>query len=238
MHAARTTTAIRPNQPSLSGSRAIVCLSPDLKPEWLPQLATAKLRTLGVTVTGAMPYFPARTRRASKLVDRHNGLTCGGPIGLLDLAAMRQHAQAAAATQWWLWHQVVAGTRPACPFWYFVDRHRTDPRRYPLARAQADYTTQPRIIAMTAHNARPDTRIPVPTAALESFQAGYNTHLSMAVLAAVPADGVATTYGAHGGWLTCTSERLTDQLAYLQAANAHIDGLGKNLQLIAMAIHR
>ena len=237
MSAART-TAVRPDQSRMSGTRTIVCLSPDLKPAWLPQLATAKLRTLGFGVTGPVPYFPARTRRAGKLIDRCNGLTSGGPIGLLDLTAMRQQAQAAAAAQWWLWRQVVADTKPADPFWHFVDRHRADPRRYPLTQAKAEYLAQPRVLVMTIHNARPDTRIPLPTAALESFQAGYTAHLSMAMLAAVPADGVATTYGAYGGWLTCASERLTDQLAYLQAANAHIDGLGTNVQLIAMAINR
>jgi hypothetical protein len=229
------TTANRPARPPVSGSRTIVCLPPDTDPQLLPHLATAKLRMHGFTVNGVVPHFPARTRRASKLVDRWHGLTSGGPIRLLDLTAMRHHAQAAAGGQWLLWRQVVADTRPAHPFWHFTDRHRADPRGYPLTRAQADYTAQPRVLAMTAHNARPDTTIKVPTATLEASQAGYNTYLSLAVLAVVPADGVATT---HGGWLTCTSERLADQLAYLGAANAHIDGLHPNLQLIAMAINR
>jgi CheY-like chemotaxis protein len=232
------TTANRPVRPPVSVSRTIVCLPPDTDPKLLPQLATAKLRMHGFTVNGVVPHFPARTRRASKLVDRRHGLTSGGPIRLLDLTAMRRNAQAAAWAQWMLWRQVVADTRPANPFWQFADRHRADPRRYPVARAQVDYAAQPRVLAMTAHNARPDTTVQVPTAALEAFQAGLNTYLSLAVLAVVPADGVATTHGAHGGWLTCTSERLADQLAYLQAANAHIDGLHPNLQLIAMTINR
>lgn len=237
MHAAHT-TANRPVRSETSVSRTVVCLPPDIDPKLLPQLASAKLRMHGLIANGVLPHFPARTRRASKLVDRWNGLTSGGPIRLLDLAAMRRSAQAAAAAQWLLWHQVVADTRPAHPFWHFADRYRADPRRYPLARAQADYTAQPRVLAMTAHNARPDTLIKVPTVALEAFQAGFNTYISLAVLAVVPADGVATTNGAHGGWLTCPSERLADQLAYLQAANAHIDGLNPNLQLIAMAVNR
>lgn len=234
MLAART-TAVRPAPLATSTACAVVCLSPDIEPGLLPTLATAKLRTHGFTAAGLVPHFPARTRRASKLVDRHHGFTSGGPIRLLDLAAMRDHAQAAATGQWLLWREVVADTRPADPFWVFVNRHRADPRRYPLATAQADYTAQPRVLAMTAHNARPDTRIKVPTAQLEIFQAGYPTFLNLAVLAVVPADGVATTYG---DWLTCASEHVTDQLAYLQAANAHIDGLDPDVQLVAMAIRR
>lgn len=238
MHPAHT-TANRPAHPRVNVARTIVCLPPDTDPKLLPELATAKLRMHGFIPNGAVPHFPARTRRASNLVDRWHGLTSGGPIRLLDLTAMRRHAQDAAWAQWLLWQQVVADTSPAKPFWHYTDRHRADPPGYPLARAQAEYTAQPRVLAMTAHNARPDTAtLQVPTAALEAFQAGLNTYLSLAVLAVVPADGVATTHGAHGGWLTCTSARLADQLAYLQAANAHIDGLHPNQQLIAMTINR
>jgi hypothetical protein len=106
MHAAHG----QATRPRVSVSRTIVCLPPDSPPQLLPELATAKLGMCGVTATGVLPHFPARTRRASKLVDRWNGLTSGGPIRLLDLAAMRRAAQAAAFSQWMLWHQVVAGT--------------------------------------------------------------------------------------------------------------------------------
>ncbi|MEJ3741809.1 hypothetical protein WEI85_00705 [Actinomycetes bacterium KLBMP 9797] len=226
------------NRPRVSVSRTIVCLPPDTDPRLLPELATAKLGMRGLNANGVVPHFPARTRRASKLVDRWHGLTSGGPIRLLDLAAMRRNAQSAAAAQWMLWHQVVAGTRPANPFWCLVDRHRAEPRRYPLARAQAEYAAQPRVLAMAAYNARPDRWVELPTAMLEAFQAGYNTFVNLALLAVVPADGVATAYGEHGGWLTCTSERLADQLSYLAAANAHINGLNPNVQLVAMAVNR
>jgi len=234
MHAAHTRAA----RPRVSVSRTIVCLPPDSSPRLLPELATAKLRMRGLTANGVVPHFPARTRRTSKLVDRWDGLTSGGPIRLLDLAAMRRNAQAAAAAQWMLWHRVVAGTGPANPFWCYVDKHRTDPRRHPLDRAQTEYAAQPRVLAMAAYNARPDRLVELPTAGLEAFQAGYNTFVNLAVLAVVPADGVATAHGEHGGWLTCTSERLADQLAYLDAANAHINGLHPSTQLVAMAVTR
>jgi hypothetical protein len=71
---------------------------------------------------------------------------------------------------------------------------------------------------MTAHNDLPDRRVELPISALEAFQAGYGAYISICALTAVPADAVAPTYGAHGGWLSPTSERLADQLAYLRAA--------------------
>jgi hypothetical protein len=77
--------------------------------------------------------------RTSRLGDCWNGLTSGGPLRLLGLAAMRRNAAAAAAATWWLWNEVVRGTRPAQPFWQFADRHDADPDNYPLTRAQAEY---------------------------------------------------------------------------------------------------
>jgi hypothetical protein len=212
----------------------VVGLAPDIDPRLLAVLAATKLRMRGMTADGAIPHFVARSRRTSKLIDRWHGFTSGGPIRLLDLDRMRRAAAAAAAGQWQLWHQVTAGTKPAQPYWTFADRHHADPDRYPLPRAQADYLAQPRVIAMTVVNALPHRVCDLPTAALEAFQAGYGTYLNLAWLAAVPADGLAPAYG--DGWLTATSERLTDQLAYLQAANHHLAGLHPGVQLAAMAI--
>jgi hypothetical protein len=42
---------------------------------------------------------------------------------------MRLRARAQAATQWLIWHQAVAGTQPAQPFWAFAQRHRDEPRQ-------------------------------------------------------------------------------------------------------------
>jgi hypothetical protein len=130
----------------------------------------------------------------------------------------------------------VAGTKPAQPRWFFTDRHTSDPHRYPLDKATADYWAQPRIIAMATYNAMPYRRGELPTTALEAFQAGHGTYTNLAWLAAVPADGVAPAYGEHGGWLTARSDRLADQLGYLQAANAHLSGLHPSLHLVCMAI--
>jgi hypothetical protein len=214
----------------------VVCLPPHTEPRLLPELAHTTLAVHGLTAHGVTPHFIAGTRRAGKLIDRWHGLTSGGPIKLLDLDRMRRHAAAAAAAQWLLWHRVVVGTRPAQPFWSFLDRHRADPRRYPLDRAQGEYAAQPRILAMATFNALPRKPCELPTATLEAFQAGQATYINLAWLAAVPADGLAPAHGEQGGWLTTRSERLTDQLTYLHAANAHLTRLHPSVQLAALAV--
>ncbi|GAA0911509.1 hypothetical protein [Virgisporangium aurantiacum] len=237
----RTLTSA-PNWNSVRRTRqvrtVVVCLPPDTDPRRLPELAATRLRLHSLTANGTVQHFVARTRRTSKLIDCWQGVTSGGPIRLLDLAAMRHQAAAAASARWQLWQHVTAGTRPAQPFWQFLDRHRADPDRYPLERAQSEYISQPRVLAMKVHNAMPNRICELPTGSLEIFQAGPGTYVSVAALAAVPADGLAALHGSHtgDGYLTTASERLADQLTYLQAANAHIDGLHPNQPLAAMAI--
>ena len=231
-----------PNWNSIRRNRqvrtVVVCLPSDTDPRLLPELAATRLRMYGLTANGTVQHFVAGTRRTSKLIDCWHGVTAGGPIRLLDLAAMRRHAAAAASAQWQMWQHVTAGTRPAQPFWSFLDRHRENQDRYPLARAQSEYSSQPRVLAMNVYNAMPNRICELPTASLEVFQAGHGTYVNVATLAAVPADGLAALHGANpsDGYLTTTSERLADQLTFLQAANAHIDGLHPNHQLAAMAI--
>ena len=72
----------------------------------------------------------------------------------------------------------------------------------------------------------------LPTAAVEAFQAGHQTFVNLAWLAAVPGDGVVP---ATGGWLTPASGRLVDVLAFLTAANAHLDERPAGAGLIAVA---
>lgn len=227
-----------PNWNSIRRNRqvrtVVVCLPPDTDPRRLPELAAARLRMHHLTANGAIQHFAAGTCRTSKLIDCWRGVTSGGPIRRLDLAAMRRNAAAAASARWLLWQHVTAGTRPAQPFWSFVDRHHENPDRYPLARAQSEYRSQPRVLAMNVYNAMPNRIGELPTASLEIFQAGHGTYVNVADLAAVPADGLAALHGV--GYLTTTSERLADQLTYLRAANAHIDGLHPNHSLAAMAI--
>jgi hypothetical protein len=107
-------------------------------------MATTKLGMRHLTANGKVQHVRTRSMRASKLVDRWDGYSSGGPIKLLDLDGMRRTAAANAAAHWQLWHQVVTGTKPARPCWSFADKHRADPHRYPLPRAQGEYVAQPR----------------------------------------------------------------------------------------------
>jgi hypothetical protein len=172
----------------------------------------------GYSGLGPVSLFPAATRRTRRLMDFCKGRTSGGPIGLLDLAHMRAGATAAAVGTWQHWDYIVAGTPLARSFWMFLDRHRADVNRYPLAQAQHDYLTQPRIIAMRAFNALPHGAA-LPTSELEAFQAGLNTYATLGQLAAVVADGVVA---ADGVFLTPVSTRLDDQLTFLHHANHHL----------------
>ncbi|MEU7874282.1 hypothetical protein [Dactylosporangium sp. NPDC049140] len=234
MRVLRTTSTgtSRLHLPTRSMGIAVVCLPAGTQPTALAAQATATLAARGLATHGVLPHFDTRTRRTSKLLDRWNGLTSGGPIVLLDLHRMRTRAVAGAAAEWLLWQQVVAGTRPAQPFWAFTDRHAADPHRYPLATAQGDYLSQPRVLAMAAHNAIPGQPVPLPTSALEAFQAGYGTYVNLAWLVAVPGDGLAPQ---PGGWLTTRSQRLADLLDYLTAANAHLAQLPRDAHLVAVA---
>lgn len=238
MRLSRTPCTGQPRMP-VSGRPVrtiVVCLPANIAAATLRQCAITAVLDRGVFtaehIAGVLPHFTARTRRASKLVDRWHGRTCGGPIRLLDLDAMRRTAVAAAAAQWLLWDQVVKGTKPANPFWWYVDKHTTDSARYPIERARADYLAQPRILAMHAHNALPGQPAPLPTPAVEALQAGYPTYLNTAWLAAVPVDGLVPV---SGGWLSSRSHRLADQLDYLAAANAHLAGLSPDSHLVAVA---
>jgi len=212
---------------------AVVCLPPTTPATALGTGAAAALAAHGVSSSGLLPHFHTHTRRAGKLVDRWNGRTSGGPIKLLDLDGMRTSAAAGATAQWMLWQQVVAGTRPAQPFWAFADRYTSDPNRYPhLRRAQHEYLSQPRVLAMSAHNAVADQSHQLPTSKLEAFQAGHGTYVNLAWLSAVPGDGLAAQ---HGDWLTCRTARLADVLEYLHAAHAHLAQLPRDARLVALA---
>jgi hypothetical protein len=215
-------------------STVVVCLRADSDLRQLPKLAAAALHRCGTTPQGRQLHFVAGTRRSRLLLERRHGMTCGGPIRLLDLDATRRHGGNAAAAQWQTWRHVVASTRPAQSFRHFTDRCHDDPDGYCLERARADYLAQPRVIAMSVHNAMPRRRCTLPAGALEAFQAGYGTYSRLGWLAAVPADGLLRLDGDQLS--TAASVHLVDQVAYLQAANTYLDALPPDVYLIASTV--
>jgi hypothetical protein len=208
----------------------VICLREELDPAQLHHAAVEAVSQFGLTTAGATAcaltqHFlahqpqPRRRRRPAPptaLLAPHGVTAAGGPVTMLNLGAMRDTAWSAALAYWQVWHQVVAGTPVAKPWWVFYDRHQADPDRNTVARAQLDYRSQPRVQAMAAFNAVPGRWIHLDTASLEALQAGQTTFANLAAAAAVPADLLIT----DGTLLACRQERLTDQLDYLQAANA------------------
>ncbi|GAA4731878.1 hypothetical protein [Phytohabitans rumicis] len=224
----------------------VVCVPAATAVDDLADVAGARLAALGLTPVGPVDHFVTQPGPAPRRFIRRQrrpapALTFGGPICQLDLAGMRHAAAAHAADLWQLWQHVVAKTPPARPYWTFEDRHHEDPDRWPLARAEQAYTSQPRYQAMAVYNAAVHPAHQLSTEHLEAFQAGADAYTRLAALAAVPADAVATVPAdavavASGppGWFTPTSARLNDLVEYLRLANRLLDSLPPNVRLAAL----
>jgi hypothetical protein len=211
----------------------IVCLPQDTPTDQLAATAVARLGSTPWISAGIAGHFPIHTRwRRGSLVQPWRDTAAGGPVRLLDLDTMRTTDRDACWHRWHIWQQVVAGTRPAQPYWHFTDRHRAEPDRYSLAKAQQHYLAQPRIAVMRTYNALPNKVTALPTSHLEAFQTGPHAYAHLGLLAAVPRDGVVTLDGGH---LACTSGRLADQLSYLASAQRHLSSLTSRDRLVALA---
>ena len=212
----------------------VVCLSKATLTELLAATAIARLASSNPPIQASPAgHFPVTTRlRRGRLVQPWHDTAAGGPIRLLDLDAMRTAARNAHWYRWHIWQRVVEGTRPAQPFWHFADRHRAEPAKYSLAKAQQHYLAQPRVAAMRIYNALPNKIMALPTSHLEAFQAGAQAYAHLGLLSAVPADGMLTL---DGRYLAATSGRLADQLSYLDSAQGHLTTLGSRDHLVALA---
>jgi hypothetical protein len=213
----------------------IVCLPKATPTDQLATAAVARLAS-SATLADASPagHFPVTTRlRRGSLVQPWRDTAAGGPIGLLDLDAMRAGARNAYWQRWRIWQQVTAGTRPAQPFWHFADRHHAEPAKYSFDKARRHYLAQPRVAAMRTYNALPNKILALPISHLEAFQAGAHAYAHLGWLSAVPADGMVTL---DDHYLAAGSGRLADQLSYLDTAQAHLTGLGARDHLVALAV--
>ncbi|MDG4795399.1 hypothetical protein [Micromonospora sp. WMMD1082] len=213
----------------------VVCLPADTPTDQLVATAVARLASSPWTSAGPAGHFPITTRwRRGRLVQPWHDTAAGGPLHLLDLDAMRATAWDASWRRWDIWHRVVAGTRPALPYWHFVDRHRAEPHKYSLAKAQQHYLAQPRIAAMRIYNALRNKIGALPTNQLEAFQASDdgNAYAYLGLLTAVPRDGLITLDGHH---LAPASDRLADCLSYLESAQQHLNTLSSRDHLVAVA---
>jgi hypothetical protein len=210
----------------------IVCLPPGTPTDQLPATAVGRLAATRLTSVGIAGHFIARRRRhRGRLLQPSKHTAAGGPVHLLDLGAMRAAARTAYWHRWMIWNQVVAGTRPAQPYWIFLDRHRASPHSYPLDKAQRDYLAQPRIATMLTYNALPNKMTELPTSHLEAFQTGAHGYAHYGWLTAVPGDGLLCL---DGSYLSNTRNQLAARLAYLADANQRLTTLQRRDVLVAL----
>ncbi len=158
----------------------------------------------------------------------------GGPIRLLDLAGMRHAAAIAAGIRHHLFTQVVHGTRPATAWTAFLHRHHTQPDRYPLATAEADFHRQPRVLAIRMHNAAyPGPAHHLDLAELEMYQAGPAAYQHYIATTAICADALLT---ADSILLAPASDTATDRITYLDRAHHHLINLPAGQRLVAVTV--
>jgi hypothetical protein len=208
----------------------IVCL-PDRTPVAdLAATAAAQLTPTG-TVTPVAFFRTHRRWRTARLLLPGNHTAAGGPVHLLDLATMAAHGRTASAARFAIWQHVVAETKPAQPFWTFLERHRTNPKTYTVDQAQQHYLAQSRIAAMRTYNLLHNRLAALPTGQLEAFQAGGNTYTHLAGLTALTGTALITLDGRR---LHPDSERLADLITYVDQAHAYLRGLPHTHQLVAL----
>ncbi|ROO60325.1 hypothetical protein EDC02_2186 [Micromonospora sp. Llam0] len=213
-------------------SLTIVCLPKGTPTDQLA--ATAKNRLAGTPLIslGTAGHFAVSTRlRRGSLLQPWKDTAAGGPVRLLDLDTMRTAARNTYGYRWTIWNQVIAGTRPAQPYWIFAERHLADPVKYPVSKAQEHYLAQPRIANMLTYNALPNKIMALPTSHLEAFQAGVRGYAHFGWLCAVPGDGLLCLDGTY---LAAASDQLSTRLFYLATANQRITALSSHDVLVAL----
>jgi hypothetical protein len=214
-------------------SLTIVCLPKGTPTDQLATTAKTRLADTPLTSLGTAGHFAASTRlRRGSLLQPWKDTAAGGPVRLLDLETMRNTARNTYGYRWTIWNQVVAGTRPAQPYWTFAERHLADPVKYPVSKAQQHYRAQPRIANMLTYNALPNKIIALPTSHLEAFQAGVHGYAHLGWLSAIPGDGLLCLDGTY---LAATSDQLSTRLSYLAAANQRLTALNNHDILVALS---
>ncbi|MET7671716.1 hypothetical protein [Micromonospora luteifusca] len=213
-------------------SLTIVCLPDGTPADRLASTAATRLTATRLTPLGSARHFITRTRlHRRSLLHPGKNTAAGGPVRRLDLETMRTAARDAFWWRWHIWNQVVAGTRPAQPYWTFLDRHRANPGTYPIARARTHYLAQPRIASMLTYNALPNRLTDLPTSHLEALQTGAHSYAHYGWLRAVPGSNLVCLDSTH---LVAANDQYVTQMAYLAAVNHHISLLHRRDVLVAL----
>ncbi|GHJ52957.1 hypothetical protein Nm8I071_22640 [Nonomuraea sp. TT08I-71] len=234
----RAATNARPTvTPAPTIATMIICL-----PGALPaQALTSHQLATHFNVTGTLaPLFWAvpqlRLWQRQQMIRLRKGRPApcaGGPVRLLDLHGMRHAAAVGAGIRYQIWQQVVHGTRAATPWPVFETRHLTDPDRYPLDTAIAEFHAQPRVQAMRLHAAATPGPGQPSVGELEMYQAGQMAYQHYRAASAVAGDAMLT---ADGRKLAPASDALAHRITYLEQALAHLDTLDPDQRLLAVAL--
>jgi hypothetical protein len=174
-------------------------------------------------------------RHLVQVVRRFGAVTdaAGGRRGRLDLPGAAYRAHLAAVYRWRLWAVVVRSTPSARTWDWFYAQHRADPRKISVVEARRRFESQPRIVAMLAHNAHPMARVALDPYELDAYQAGEATYTVLHWQHALVGDALITTEGLL---LQPASASLADRLRYLRVASHHLHTLPDSAQVLAVTV--
>jgi hypothetical protein len=171
-------------------------------------------------------WFPVRPGRAREVLQPRPGpdgaLRCdGGPVGALDLGAIRDEAEARARAACALWEELTAGTPEALPWRVFAAKVSAGGCRD--EDAVLEYHAQPRVQAVRAVEFFSFRDDPVA-----EFTVPEAVHVARARAGAVVGGAVVTL---DGRWLAPAGPGTEDGPA------AYLDGLHGDVYLIAVDCH-
>jgi hypothetical protein len=157
----------------------------------------------------------------------------GGPVNLLDLDGVRHAAGFGAGVRHTQWQHVVHGTPRAHAWHVFQGRHLSEPAKYSLARAEAEFWGQPRVSAMRLHNMNQPPAGQLPIEHLEMFEAGAATYQHYAAASTLCGDAVLT---ADGRTIKPAGDALSFRITYLDLATRHLETIAPAERLLAITV--
>jgi hypothetical protein len=163
------------------------------------------------------------------------GACDGGPRGLLDLAGMRDRAEARARRDYAAYQRLVGDLPPALPWRDFAAR--VDPAaRYGIDQARGDYHNQPAMRALEAAGSW------LTCCPIEHFAGGLDAYVHRERLHGPLGYALLTTDGrwlAPGrmGWFAVSDDTPASRLHYAEQATACLDELDPDVYVICVDCH-